>query len=109
MGVIELQQIICDFKLHLFAFALLQMDTLEALQLLYRAGDAGYDVVDIELYDFYTVIVASVRYGDRCRASVKTDVTIFEGGIAQSVPSAMRPQRASSAMSRRSFSTSVGR
>jgi hypothetical protein len=85
------------------------MDTLEALQLLYRAGDAGYDVVDIELYDFYTVIVASVRYGDRCRASVKTDVTIFEGGIAQSVPSAMRPQLASSAMSRRSFSTSVGR
>ena len=85
MGVVELQQIICDFKLHLLTFTLLQMDTLEALQLLHWTGNACYHIVDIQLNNLITIIVASVRYGDRCCAPVKNDVAIVEGGVAQTI------------------------
>lgn len=49
--VVELEHIWGDIKAYLLAFTYCQMDALETFQFLYRAGDAGYHVTDVELHN----------------------------------------------------------
>ena len=82
--VVELQHIVCNLKPYHSAFALLKVDTLKALQLLYRAGYAGYHIVYVQLYYLIGIIVARILYCNRCRTTVKFNIAVFKCGLAKS-------------------------
>ena len=62
--VVELEHIWGDIKAYLLAFTYCQMDALETFQFLYRAGDAGYHVTDVELHNLVGIAGAVVLNGD---------------------------------------------
>ena len=64
------------------------MDALEALQFPDGTGNAGHEVVDVELHDLIGIIVTGVGDGDGGGAAVETDIAIGERGVAQATVSA---------------------
>ena len=62
--VVELEHIWGDIKAYLLALTYCQMDALETFQLLYRTGDAGYHVTDVELHNLVGIAGAVVLNGD---------------------------------------------
>ena len=58
--VVELEHIWGDIKTYLLAFTYCQMDALETFQFLYRTGDAGYHVTDVELHNLVGIAGAIV-------------------------------------------------
>ena len=88
MIIVELQQVVGNLEGDLTAFAFLQMDALEALQFPDGTGNAGHEVVDVELHDLIGIIVTGVGDGDGGGAAVETDIAIGERGVAQATVSA---------------------
>lgn len=62
--VVELEHIWGDIKAYLFTLTCCQMDALETFQFLYRAGDAGYHVTDVELHNLVSIAGTVVLNGD---------------------------------------------
>ena len=87
--VVEAEQLRGNLEGYGLAFARFQEHLFKAFQLAYGAGNAAYEVADIELHDFCAVTLAGIGHGDYGSGGAilshdrgtEGDVAVLESGV----------------------------